>query len=391
MPLTAIDASQHLSAAACFLRENGLCVKACYKRNGPATELRETRTSTPFPLSRCPSKALAELHGAEMRSLAAKAIDAAALRTCGFCSFDAADPRFLFNRLAPVSVDIESASSEVAEGSRHFFRLVRVKRSSPAWSRLRHRGTRIDVTNALSRAVTRLTGCDTIFLQYIAPYEPFLASGPRTKPRHDPANDVVLEHCTLFAGDSSRVVPKGEDAYVVLIDNSSPPPAVWDAVEEVVRNCLSARLPEDVSEDPRTHYVKLNAAHELPAAVDALRVGPTTELLHVSAPGEARAPWTAPAQALPPSLNFVSLTEVDHLEPEALLWFLRQDTLAAVAARVRPVGVVGLVRAGAEAASLARLAWLSPARLRSSKWRGDLVAAFENGEGGEVCVCGGGG
>lgn len=157
-----------LTEAASFLEHNKLLVQARRTRGNPVAELL-TAAGKPFE-GRLPADVLAQLRRHRFCTLATDLLDQASLAQVGFCSIDVKDPRFLFNRLAPPSATgITSASAEVDSSHCEFVRLVRVAHGSEAWRKLHHHGTRVDATNAISRAIERIAH-GRVWLRYIADY-----------------------------------------------------------------------------------------------------------------------------------------------------------------------------------------------------------------------------
>lgn len=208
-------------------------------------------------------------------------------------------------------------------------------------------------------------------------------------------NDVLMGACKqLFCFRSPAqhdiVVPKGKDAFVVLIDDHDQGPALLDAAEEVVIRCLSSSIPEDVEVKQEPIRRQLASHEELPTVLAEVAARLSSgdwddevknpDSVVFSTTTKPREPWTAPELVLPHCLALVDVREMSYMRTEALLWLLQQPNLAAVAARVSVKDVEALVGLGARPAHLSRLAWLSPPKQRVAGLLSPLRCAFAEGE-----------
>ena len=382
-----------LKEAAAFLERNKLRLQARRTRGNPVAEV--LRDSKQPWQGRLPVDVLAELRRDRFCDLATELLDRASLPSLGFCSLDTRDPRFLINSVAPSPSDaVTSASDEIPRSHRSILRLVRVAHGSAVWRKMQHHGTRVTTANAMCRAIQRFAR-GRVWLRYIADYEPSRRNCTSEPAKHM-CNEVLLKVCPeLFAvqgpAEDDIVIPKGKDAFVVLIDNHEQRPEVLDMAEQVVAMCLSPSLPEDVDANAEPIRYWINSHDELPKVVADLVANqhkPDTIVISTTAAAsEPSGPLTPPDVVLPSHVALVDVREVSHLNRNlgALLWLLRQPDLAVVAARVGVKDVMRLVEMGAQPAELARLAWLSPPKQRAwSRLPDQLRDAFD--EGGSSCL-----
>ena len=379
------------------LRDCGLSEAADFLRNHKYRLKAQRKTLEPFAivfdfhgrevdLHDFPCDVCAELSRKTFAELATRLLDIVSLQKTGFCSADARDPRFIYNRLAPLSPDIRPANDLLNPEATPRLRLIRVEASSRSYTAFQHAGTRIDMTRMLHRTVNRLTG-GSIFLRYIAPYEPSYNSRSR-----DLKFDVALEE-RLFTGikegvfvpsttdGETCVVPASNAAFVVLLSNQGPASEVLDAAQDIVCRCLSGPLAEDVGPKQKPYDVPLESQDELPAAIASLACQQdfNADVVCFCAYGKPQKKWSRPFYDLPTSITFVNVREL-RLCKEALRWFLDQP-VALVAARAR-LDVIGeLIHDDIAPESLARLAWLLPPKQRRRHmWLKPLQAAFEEGK-----------
>jgi hypothetical protein len=279
-----------------------------------------------------PENVRAELSRATFVKLATRLLDDVSLSRTGFCAADALDPRFIYNRLAPLSPGIELANDLVRPEARSQIRLIRVKASARPYTAFQHAGTRINMTHMAQRAVNRLAG-GSFFLRYIAPYEPWDKCL-----RRDANVDVGLEErlftdinngietgVFVFSGPGNVVPATKDTAFLVLLSQQGLATAELDAAQDIVRRCLSGPLAEDIRPNRKPHTEQLKSQDDVPAAIASLARTTNFDADAVCFYGthEPQETWRSPSYDLPASTTLVNVREL-ILTEEALRWFLDQ-------------------------------------------------------------------
>lgn len=381
VPLKKLQAA-NLSEAADFLEKHHYNLKAQRKTLQPFAIIVDF-ADVEIDLKVLPVDVRAELSRNPFSELATRLLDEASLKATGFCSTDALDPRFIYNRLAPIAPGVELDNERVKQQETARVRLIRVKPSSSIYTAFQRQGTRISMTRTLSRAASRLAS-GSFFIRYIASYEPFCEHRRRdldVDPRLEGVllNDIKGTFARQPNGNS--IGPVDDNAYIVVLSNQDQAPDVLDKAQDVILRCLSAQPPEDVHDKRQAKLVQLDSQDELSAALKALAAEALVpDMVIFSNFKKPQKPWVpAPDDGLSMRTRFVNVRELNFLATAALRWFLDQP-VALVAARATLRDVEALVLVGISPQSLARLAWLSPPKQRDThKWLKPLRVIFDKG------------